>query len=64
MPPRNFEVVACGVAVGSPTPDLLRSWQERGSRGWVVGKQVEPGVWTSSAGPRDARTEFITLRPA
>ncbi|MDP1918392.1 MAG: hypothetical protein Q8L14_19250 [Myxococcales bacterium] len=58
----SWQVVAGGVVVGSPDKALLLSWSERGTLTWVVGKQVEPGLWTSSAGARDARTDFVTLR--
>ncbi len=58
----SWEVIAGGVVVGAPDKALLLSWSERGTLTWVVGKQVEPGLWTSSAGARDARTDFVTLR--
>lgn len=60
--PERWEVVAGGEVVGEPDQALLLSWAERGTRPWVVGKQVEPGLWTSSAGAADARTEFVSLR--
>lgn len=53
---------ACGEVVGEPDKALLLSWSERGTRPWVVGKQVEPGHWTSSTGAAEARTEFVSLR--
>ena len=62
MTPERWEVVAGGEVVGEPDKALLLSWSERGDRPWVVGKQVEPGLWTSSAGAADARTEFVSLR--
>ena len=60
--PERWEVLAGGVLVGEPDKALLLSWWERSTRPWVVGKQVEPGLWTSSAGAADARTEFVSLR--
>lgn len=60
----SWEVIAGGVVVGTPDKALLLSRSERGTLTWVVGKQVETGLWTSSAGARDARTEFVTLRRA
>ncbi|MDP1918942.1 MAG: hypothetical protein Q8L14_22020 [Myxococcales bacterium] len=60
--PERWEVLAGGEVVGEPDKALLLSWSERGDRPWVVGKQVEPGLWTSSAGAADARTEFVSLR--
>lgn len=61
---KSWEVIASGVVVGAPDKALLLSWSERGTLTWVVDKQVEPGLWTNSAGARDARTEFVTLRRA
>lgn len=64
---RRMEVVTAGSppsVVGEADAALRESWASRESwREWVIGKQVEPGLWTSSAGARDARTEFVTLRP-
>lgn len=60
--PERWEVVAGGEVVGEPDKALLLSWSERGTRSWVVGKQAEPGHWTSAAGAADARTEFVSLR--
>lgn len=62
--PKRWEVVAAsGRVIGEPDQALLRSWGQRGARARVVGKQVEPGLWTSSsAGAADARTEFVSLR--
>lgn len=62
IPPERWEVLAGGEVIGEPDQALLLSWAERGNRPSVVGKQVEPGLWTSSAGPADARTEFVSLR--
>lgn len=57
-------VVEAGQRVlGEADAALRQSWAERGAREWVVGKQVDPGLWTSSAGAPDARTEFVSLRP-
>ena len=54
--PEQWEVVAGGAVVGEPDKALMLSWSERGARPWVVGKQLEPGLWTSAAGEADART--------
>lgn len=60
----RMEVVVGERVVGEADAALRASWAERGSfREWVIGKQVEPGLWTSSAGAPDARTEFVVLRP-
>lgn len=50
-----------GGIAGEATPELVRSWEERGARNWVVGKKVEPGLWTDASGPKGARTEFVRL---
>lgn len=60
--PERYEVVVAGEVVGAPDQALLLSWSERGTRPWVIGKQIEPGRWTSAAGAADARTEFVSLR--
>jgi hypothetical protein len=60
--PERWEVVAGGAVLGEPDKALLLSWSERGTLEWVIGKQVEPGLWTSSAGAPEARTEFVALR--
>lgn len=62
MPPR-LEVVSGGTILGEPTPALVRAWQARGARSWIAARQLEPGVWTSSQGPSDARSAQVTLRP-
>ena len=61
--PEQWAVISGGVVVGQPDKALLLSWSERGTRPWVIGKQVEPGLWTSAVGGlADARTEFVELR--
>lgn len=34
-----------GGIVGVPTPSLLESWLDRGKSSWVVGYQLDAGVW-------------------
>jgi hypothetical protein len=60
--PERWEVVVGGEVVGEPDQALLLSWAERGTRPWVIGKQLEPGRWTSAVGAPDARTEYVSLR--
>lgn len=62
MSSERWEVVAGGSVLGEPDKALLLSWSERGTLKSVIGKQVEPGLWTNSAGAPDARTEFVALR--
>lgn len=60
---QRWEVVSEGVILGDPTAALVRSWTERGTRSWVTGMQIEPGLWTDSSGEAGARTKMVTLRP-
>jgi len=51
--------------LGEADAALRERWSTKAAwETWVVGKQIEPGLWTSAAaGARDARTEFVTLQP-